>query len=205
MLKIAWSGVHVPRKGLPILLHALALIPRDVTVEAHLLSSGPETDRWKSSRNGSVSPTACVWHGRVPREEAVAVMASCDVFALTSLLDGTSCVLNEAIASGLPVVCHDACGFPDIVDFSCGVLVPLTTPAGSARAFADALASLAHDPQRYEQLAAGASRRATEITTAHRARQMLDVYERVLGRPIIADTSSAAPSRVAHAELAVAT
>ena len=182
--RIAWSGVHVPRKGLPILLHAMARLPQDLKIEAHILSNGPEEFRWQALARKLGVAHKCIWHGRLPRTQAIATMAKCDVFALTSLLDGTSCVLNEAISVGLPVICHDACGFADIVDDTCGILVPLRSPAASAKEFARAITELATNEARYESLRDGALRRANEISADVRARQMLAVYERVLGRPI---------------------
>jgi glycosyltransferase involved in cell wall biosynthesis len=116
-------------------------------------------------------------------------MASCDVFALTSLLDGTSCVLNEAIGVGLPVICHRACGFADLVDETCGILIPPASPAKSAAAFADAIARLALDGNLYQKLCDGARARVVHIGAAQRARQMLAVYERVLGRPVVQENS----------------
>ena len=192
-MKIAWSGVHVPRKGLPILLHALAQLPAGVRVEVHVLSEGPETERWQALASHLGVGDRIVWHGRLPRKRAVEVMSSCDVFALTSLLDGTSCVLSEAIAVGLPVICHRACGFADIVDDSCGILIPLRSPRDSAAGFAEAIARLALDGNLYRKLCDGARARIDQISAARRARQMLDVYERVLGRKIV-DLPTPAPA-----------
>ena len=195
-IKICWSGVHVPRKALPILLHALARLPAGVRVETHILSDGPEWERWQALASSLGVGDRCIWHGRVPRKHAMEIMSSCDVFALTSLLDGTSCVLNEAIAVGLPVICHKACGFGDVVDDTCGILIPLRSPAHSTQAFADAIARLALDGKLYQKLCDGAKARIEQISAAKRARQMLDVYERVLGRPIVV-AASAVPGKEA--------
>jgi glycosyltransferase involved in cell wall biosynthesis len=190
ILRIAWSGVHVPRKALPILLHAISQLPRELPVQLDILGDGPETARWKALalRLGVVE--RCIWHGRLPLDEATAVMRGCDVLALTSLIDATSSVLHEALSDGMPVVCHNACGFPDVISDGCGVLVPLHSPTSSIRGFADALSQLARSPEHYNRLAAGAHARAREITAGHRAEQMLEVYESILGRRISRETSS---------------
>jgi len=48
-LRLVWSGVHVGRKALPILLHALArLEPQADRVEVTVLGEGPETPRWRA-------------------------------------------------------------------------------------------------------------------------------------------------------------
>jgi glycosyltransferase involved in cell wall biosynthesis len=196
-IKIAWSGVHVPRKALPILLHAMARLAPPVRAEAHILADGPETERWQRLARKLGVSDCCIWHGRLPRRQAIEVMSSCDVFAVTSLLDGTSCVLNEAIAVGLPVIAHRACGFADVVDQTCGILIEPRSPGRSVRAFADAISRLATDATLYQALCNGAVARIEAVGVQRRARQMLEVYERVLGRPI-ASTSSLPTSRPAE-------
>jgi glycosyltransferase involved in cell wall biosynthesis len=198
-IKIAWSGVHVPRKALPILLRAMAQLPPGVRAEAHILADGPETERWQRLARDLGVSECCIWHGRLPRRHAIEVMSGCDVFALTSLLDGTSCVLNEAIAVGLPVICHRACGFADIVDESCGILIEPSSPRQSVAGFAGAIAVLASDATRYQSLCDGARRRIEGISVQRRARQMLEVYERALGREIVSVTPASPTPQAATA------
>src|SRR5450432_4045901 len=45
-LKIAWSGMHLPGKALPLLLRALAKMPRDLQWELTILGQGPCTQKW---------------------------------------------------------------------------------------------------------------------------------------------------------------
>ena len=99
-------------------------------------------------------------------------------------------MLNEAIAVGLPVICHRACGFADIVDESCGILIEASSPRHSVAAFAGAIAALARDAKLYQSLCDGASRRVEGISVQRRATQMLEVYERVLARPIVSASST---------------
>ncbi len=47
---------------------------------------------------------------------------------ITSLRDLTSTVTIEALSMGLPIVCLDHCGFAEVVDESCGIKIPVTTP-----------------------------------------------------------------------------
>jgi glycosyltransferase involved in cell wall biosynthesis len=118
---------------------------------------------------------------------------------MTSLIDATSSVLHEALSHGLPVVCHEACGFADVVNDDCAVLVPPHSPGQSIRAFTHALTRLARDANYYNHLAEGAHARARQVTVAHRARQMLAVYERVLGRTIVYPPDAPVVLRLASA------
>ncbi len=189
-LRIVWSGVHVPRKALPILLRALAQLPGDADIRVDILGDGPEAGRWKALASRLGVTGRCTWHGRLPRPGALAVMNRCDVLAMPSLIDATSSVLHEALSLGLPVICHASCGFVDVVDETCGILVPLRSARASAARFADAMLRMHRDEQFYNQLASGAHRRARESTSEDRAVQMLQIYERVLGRQLRVNRAS---------------
>jgi glycosyltransferase involved in cell wall biosynthesis len=181
-LRLFWAGVFHGRKGLPLLLHALARVPA-IAVELHVCGDGPEQDHWRRlARNLGVAER-CTWYGRVPHDRALAIMASCDALALSSLLEGTPAVVLEAIERGVPVICHDACGFGSVVDASCAITFPLRSPQRSIEGFADAIRRLATEPGLVERLSAGARRRAGDITWDGKARQVVEIYRRVLPGP----------------------
>ncbi len=71
-------------------------------------------------------------------EEVATWMAAADVVALPSYMEGCPNVILEALASGRPVVATNVGGIPEILDDSCGRLVPPRNPAK----LADALASV---------------------------------------------------------------
>jgi glycosyltransferase involved in cell wall biosynthesis len=107
-------------------------------------------------------------------------MTGADVFALTSLLDGTSCVLNEAVSLALPIICNRFCGFPDVIDETCGILVPVVGPKQSYRGFANALRRFANDTTFYNRMADGALARAELRAGNSPGEKMAAVYNRVL-------------------------
>lgn len=127
-LRIVWSGLHIPRKALNLLLHSLQKLPHDVVWTLDILGEGPCTKKWQARARKLGVDQHCTWHGWVPRDKAVEVMTSGHLFVITSLQDLTSTVTLEALASGLPIICFDHCGFADVVTEDNGVRVPLTTP-----------------------------------------------------------------------------
>jgi glycosyltransferase involved in cell wall biosynthesis len=167
-LEVCWSGRHVPGKGLPMLIYAMARLPKDLPYCVHILGAGAQTPRAKKLALDMGVNDKCVWHGRLPRNEAVAVMEGCDVFALTSLQDGCSVVLIEAINAGLPVICHNCCGFPDAVNDSCAAMFDLRSPRRSAEAFASAITKLCQDAPFYDRLASNMRKRALDPASAKR-------------------------------------
>lgn len=68
-----------------------------------------------------------------------------DVFVLPAEKEPWGLAVNEAMNAGCPVIVTDQCGcHADLVDESCGVVVP----AGKADALAEALARVLGDPER---------------------------------------------------------
>jgi len=57
-----------------------------------------------------------------------------------------------------------SCGFPDVVDETCGVRLPIGTAAEFERALAEAIIELAGDESRRRRLAAGALVRAPQFS-----------------------------------------
>ncbi|MDE2579611.1 MAG: glycosyltransferase family 4 protein [Hyphomicrobiales bacterium] len=76
-----------------------------------------------------------LFHGSVPRSSLKAIYRSADVLVFPSLADGFGMVVGEALASGLPVIVSDMAGAADIVDPSCGFVIP----ARSAQAIVESL------------------------------------------------------------------
>lgn len=180
-LRVLWSGVHEGRKCLPILLHALATLQaRGLAFELTVLSQGPETGRWKQLSHDLGIDGSVTWTGMLPQPEAVKRMNDADVFVLTSLQEAATHVVMESLASGLPVVCHDACGMGVAVNESCGLKVPLIDPQTSIAGFAEALAGLYEQPEKLADLSDGAMKRAVELSWDAKALEVAQAYDRVL-------------------------
>ena len=88
-------------------------------------------------------------------------------------------VVMEALASGLPVVCHDACGMGNAVTQSCGIKIPLECPEVSVAGFSDALRRLLTTPDLLTSLSAGAIGRSRELTWDEKARQIAMTYQSI--------------------------
>jgi glycosyltransferase involved in cell wall biosynthesis len=73
--------------------------------------------------------------------------------------EGFSLAFMEALAARLPIVTADIGGAPELVDDSCGILVP----AGDVSGFARALRELIINPQRRRQLGAAGGYRLKEL------------------------------------------
>jgi glycosyltransferase involved in cell wall biosynthesis len=175
-LRICWSGLHIPRKGLPLLLHAVARMPPDLRYRLEILGDGPSSGAWRRLAKRLRINQNCQWRGQLPRDLALDVMKGCHLFVITSLEELTSTVAVEAVALGLPIVCLDHCGFADLVTSSCGIKIPPVSVQKIVAGVADALVLLYNNEDLRNELAQGAVVRSRAYSWQSKMTALEDVY-----------------------------
>ena len=180
-LRLCWAGQHVDRKALPLLLHAIAASRHAKRIELHVLGAGPRTGDWQrlAQRLGLAN---VVWRGQLPHEAVIAAMRESDVLVHTSIREGTPNVVLEAMAQGLPVVCHDIAGMSLAVTDECGIKIPLVDPPTSIAGFRDAVERLIEKRLLYQRLSAGAVKRAAELSWDAKVADLASIYRRCAAR-----------------------
>jgi glycosyltransferase involved in cell wall biosynthesis len=112
------------------------------------------------------------------RDDAVHVLAGCDLFVLPSLYEGVPVAVLEALAMGLPVVSTPVGTVPDVIsDGVEGCLVPRGDPA----ALASAIEEVAGNPTRRRQMADAAFRKGTDLDVRRTTRRVEEIYWEVAG------------------------
>ena len=125
-----------------------------------------------------------------PRQDAVAIVAAADAFAMTSASEGLGLVVLEAMAVGCPVVATAVGGVLDMVrDDETGLLVP----DGDAKALAEALGRLLEDTALRRRLAEQARRLAEREFSV---KGMVDQYEAVYESAVARRRAELSPRRV---------
>lgn len=119
------------------------------------------------------------WKGAVRAEEVMEVLRGCDVFLLSSLSEGISNAVLEAMSCGLPVVVTDAGGMREAVrDGVEGFVVPVR----DVEAMAEALVKLGRDPELRRRMGeAGRRRVMEEFTLERQTREWRAFYEKAAG------------------------
>ena len=112
------------------------------------------------------------------RDDAVDVLAGCDLFVLPSRYEGVPVAVLEALAMGLPVVATPVGTVPDVV--TDGVEGRLVAP-GDPAALATAIEEVADDPKRRREMAGAAFRKGTELDIRRTARRVEEIYREVAG------------------------
>lgn len=136
-----------------------------------VIGDGSERARLEASARevGAGSSVRFLGH----REDARDLLAACDVYANSSISEGISLTILEAMAAGLPVIATRVGGTPEIVDATCGRLVPSRDPD----ALASTLAALAADPILRQTLGREARARVEQHFTLDRmVREYRDAY-----------------------------
>lgn len=177
-LRLIWTGLHTPGKALNLALAALATLPKNLNWELHVLGKGLRTLHWQHMAQQLGLAERCYFHGWLPRDEAMQIMASSHLMLITSLRDLTSTVTIEALALGLPIVCLDHCGFAGVVDDTCGIKVPVKTPANTVAELANAIEHLATDETLRFKLAEGAALRAQDFSWEKKAAAVDQIYRK---------------------------
>jgi len=160
-----------PVKDLQNLIQAAARIRDRAALAVLVIGDGAERAALEQSARDLGADRIVRFLGH--REDARDLLAGCDLYANSSISEGISLTILEAMAAGLPVVATRVGGTPEIVDETCGRLVPSRDPA----TLGETLASLAADAALRQQLGREARTRVERRFTLDRmVREYRDAY-----------------------------
>lgn len=178
-LRIVTLSRLVPRKGIGDVVEALAAVPEAELIvagggEGPDLLSDPEAQRLSALARGLGVADRVYLRGRVERPDVPVVLRSADVVVCTPWYEPFGIVPLEAMACGVPVVVSSVGGLVDtVVDGLTGLHVPPRAP----RQLAQALLSLAEEPERRALLGRlGVERVRARYSWSRIAAETLDVY-----------------------------
>lgn len=161
-LVIGSVGRLDPVKDLVSLITALVTIRRNHRAELVIVGDGSERARLEAAAvECGVAPFV---HFVGYRSDAREWLAGCDVYVNSSISEGVSLTILEAMAASLPVIATNVGGTPEVLDSTCGILIPPRDPA----AIAVALARLACDSRLRAELGRAARKRVEERFTLER-------------------------------------
>lgn len=170
---------HVHKKGVDTLLHAFALVLRDLPdMSLVLVGGGPLLEENQALARTLEIEQRVVFAGNIAHADVSAFFAECRLFVLPSRAEPFGIVLLEAAYYKKGIVSTRVGGVPEIiVDGFNGVLVEPDAPASMA----SAIVALVRDPQRADQLGARAYQTLmTRFLWKDRVQDYIAIYE---GRP----------------------
>lgn len=162
------------QKGHPVLFEAIAHVPDALFL---LAGEGPEREELEALVREQGIADRVRFLGR--REDVPQLLATCDVFALPSLYEGSSLAVLEAMAARIPIVSSAIGGTDELIeDGRSGLLVP----PGDAEALAVALRRVLEDETLRRSLASHARERVESgLTREQMAGRVTGAYGELLG------------------------
>jgi len=168
-LRILFAGTLSQRKGLADLFAAMKLLNRS---DVELVVMGSPTapmDFYRAQYAGFIyEPTRS-------HDGVLELMATCDVLALPSIVEGRALVQQEAMSCGLPLIVTANAGGGDLIEEGkTGFLVPIRCPA----AIAEKIAWFADHRNLLPMMQDAAQKKAGEYTWAAYAEKILEAIRR---------------------------
>lgn len=111
--RFVFAGRLVPFKRVDWLIDALTDL-KYLTFELWIVGTGPEESALRVMAGNGLGDRVR-WFGQLPMTDVPAVLSQADCLVLPSVHDGWGAVVSEALMSGTPVICSDACGSAGIV------------------------------------------------------------------------------------------
>jgi phosphatidylinositol alpha-mannosyltransferase len=176
---IFFIGRHEPRKGLDVLLTAMAEMPADVRLWVG--SDGPDTAELRARSAGD---PRIEWLGRLTDADKARRLRGADVFCAPSLRgESFGVVLLEAMASDTPVVASDLPGYANVARRGRDAVL---VPPGDASALAQALQLVLADRSLAQELQLSGEARAASFSMERLADTYLGLYASVIaGAPSV--------------------
>jgi glycosyltransferase involved in cell wall biosynthesis len=126
-LRVLFAGSMTQRKGLGDLFNAIRILD---TSSVELVVMGSLSAPLKFYRK---ELKEFIYEAGRPNDQVLALMSSCDVFCLPSIVEGRALVVQEAMTQGLPIIITENTGGADLViEGETGFLVPIRSPEAIA-------------------------------------------------------------------------
>jgi glycosyltransferase involved in cell wall biosynthesis len=173
VLVIGTIGRLDPVKDIEMLLNAVGQLPEALPILVVVVGDGAERARLEQSAKRLTAHRQVRFLGH--RDDARQWLAGFDVYVNSSISEGVSLTILEAMAAGLPIVATQVGGTPEVVNESCGRLIPARNPSG----LAEVLLMLGDNPECRRTLGRQARERVESHFTVER---MVDQYRTIYAR-----------------------
>ena len=178
--RVIFVGLICLRKGIHYLLEAWnkSNLPEN---EAELVLVGNIQKDFKQVLKRIPLKKNVIFNGPVNREKLEKLYQSSSVFVLPSVEDGFGMVMGEAMASGLPVICTDCTGGPDILqEEKHGFVVP----SKDVDLLAERILWCFQNQDLAKQMGLEAQKHVQQFTWDNYGEKIYEVYQQILGKKV---------------------
>ena len=174
---ILFVGTLEPKKNLPVLIQAYALLREKHGLPHKLLIAGKKgwmyQEVFDTTRELGLENDV-VFAGYVPWERLPLLYNAAEVFVYPSLCEGFGLPPLEAMACGTPVITSNVASLPEVVG-DAGIM----TGPHDVSELAEAIASVLNDPIRQADMRERGLEQARQFSWEKAAKETLDVYKEV--------------------------
>ena len=114
-------------KNLTMFFHALKNVESKETIHLDVVGDGPLRSLLEKQANDLGLRTSISFHGKLPRESAVAMFRGAHLHVITSLREGNPTTIWEAMSYGVPTLTLDHCGMHDTIKDNTGYKIPISS------------------------------------------------------------------------------
>lgn len=183
-LNVLWVGRFIYTKKLDIALRTIAGLKHLPKLKLHIVGFGlnNEEKHYKDLAKELGVENLCVWHGKKDNKDVMEMMKKMDLFFFTSIAEVTSTVILEAIQNRLPILCHNACGFGNVVTDKIGRKVKLVSPEFSIKHFAEHIELFYNNKHVLASMHTNFDEIANGLTYESKGEVMYNIYKEITGK-----------------------
>ncbi|MCE5253298.1 MAG: glycosyltransferase family 4 protein [Actinomycetia bacterium] len=150
---VLFLGWVIPTKGVEELVQAWKAVGAQ---DVDCLIAGPGSEAYRDELRRRFSPDRLEFLGEQSHEDALRLIAGCEVFVLPSYSEGFPNVILEAMALGKPIIATAVGAIPEMLSGNCGLVVPPHDVA----ALSDAIGRVLSNPEMANDMGARAKEKA---------------------------------------------
>jgi glycosyltransferase involved in cell wall biosynthesis len=180
--RIIYVGRLVDWKRVDLLINACGKLIGKVNCQIQIVGDGPMRGALEEQVRKMSLTSHVRFHGRLSQSATAALLRGSDIMVLPSMRECGGAVVLEAMASGVPVIATKWGGPADYIMANTGILIPPTTPEKFVGELADAMLSMAKNPEvRIKMGNAGRHRVQVFYDWRVKAKGLLKIYEDIVG------------------------
>lgn len=179
-IRIIWIGSLEARKGLSLLVDAIAMLRDPGQVHVEVLGDGPLGEALRQRAGALGVGASFTWHGHVSRQRVLDLLDRSHLHVITGLNEANTTSIWEALKHSVPVLTLDHCGMRDVIAPAYGIGIKVIAPEQASRDIAEVLQALVDAPERLETMAQSCAVECDRFRIVHRPRQFLDIYNKAV-------------------------
>ena len=162
-------------KGIPYWIEAIKNVKTNK--EVHFVLFGSKTNSAPAQKMIENHPQKQNIHLLGMRNDALSLIKGLDMYTQTSISEGFGRAVSEALILGKPIVMTNAGGCTELIDESCGIVVPVK----DAKAIAKAWSLLINDDQLRKNMSIAATQKIhKDFHFDHMVTDTISLYQKLV-------------------------